>query len=72
MEYYRNSGGNSGVSPYEIGTDYIKVRFSGNFKTYTYSYRKAGSMHVETMKRLARSGSGLNRYINRNVKNLYD
>lgn len=72
MERYRNSGGDSGVSSYEIGTDYITVKFSGSFQTYRYSYRKAGQNHVEIMKRLARSGSGLNSYINRYVKNLYD
>lgn len=68
MERYRNSGGDSGVSSFEIGADYITVKFSGSFR----SYRKAGQNHVETMKRLARSGRGLNSYINRYVKNLYD
>ncbi len=72
MERYRNSGGDSGVSSFEIGTDYIIVKFLGSVRTYRYSYRKAGQHHVDTMKRLARSGSGLNSYINRNVKNLYD
>lgn len=60
------------MSAYEIGTDYIKVKFSGTFRTYTYSYRKAGSSHVENMKRLAQNGSGLNTYINRYVKHLHD
>ena len=72
MVQYRNSGGDSGVSAYEIGADYIKVRFSGTGKTYTYSYRKAGGTHVENMKNLAQSGSGLNSYINKHVKHLYD
>lgn len=72
MERYRNSGGDSGVSAYEIGSDYIIVKFSGTVRAYRYSYRKAGQRHVETMKRLARSGSGLNSYINRYVKKLYD
>lgn len=72
MERYRNSGGDSGVSSFEIGADYITVKFSGTIRIYRYSYKKAGQNHVETMKRLARSGSGLNSYINRYVKNLYD
>lgn len=72
MERYRNSGGDSGVSAYEIGSDYIIVKFSGTAKTYRYSYRKAGQNHVENLKRLAKSGSGLNSYINIHVKNLYD
>jgi hypothetical protein len=72
MEKYSNKGGDSGVSAYEIGHDYIKVKFSRTFRTYTYSYRKAGSVHVENMKRLAQSGNGLNSYINKYVKELYD
>ena len=72
MERYRNASGDSGVSGYEIGPDYIAVKFSGTFRTYTYSYRKAGRNHVEQMKILARNGSGLNTYINKYVKHLYD
>lgn len=72
MEKYRNSGGDSGVSSFETGEDYILVKFSGKVRTYRYSYRKAGQQHVEALKRLARIGSGLNSYINRYVKNLYD
>lgn len=72
MESYRNSSGDSGVSAYEIGTDYIAIKFSSTTKIYIYSHRKAGYTHVENMKRLAQSGSGLNSYVNRYVKNLYD
>jgi hypothetical protein len=73
MERYRNSSGNSGVYGYEIGNDYIRVKFTGNSKTYQYSYTgKAGRNHVDNMKSLARSGSGLNSYINSYVKYKYD
>jgi hypothetical protein len=72
MERYRNSGGDSGVSAYELGSDYIRVKFGGNSRIYTYSYRKAGRSHVEQMKGLAQGGSGLNSYINKHVKFLYD
>lgn len=72
MERYRNSGGDSGVSAYEIGSDYIIVKFSGTARTYRYSYRKAGQNNVENLKRLAQNGSGLNSYINNHVKFLYD
>lgn len=72
MERYRNTGGDSGVSAYEIGSDYIIVKFSGTTRTYRYSYKKAGVSHVEKMKRLAINGSGLNSYINHFVKNLFD
>ncbi|WP_445737353.1 hypothetical protein [Mariniflexile sp.] len=72
MERYRNSGGDSGVSSYEIGSDYIIVKFSGTARTYRYSHRKAGQIHVENLKRLAQNGSGLNSYINQFVKFKYD
>lgn len=72
MEKYKNIGRDSNVESYEIGIDSIRVKFNGTTKVYSYSYRKAGRDHVEQMKVLARNGSGLNSYINRNVKNLYD
>lgn len=72
MEKYKNLGRDSNVESYEIGIDSIRVKFNGTTKVYSYSYRKAGRDHVEQMKVLARNGSGLNSYINRNVKNLYD
>lgn len=73
MERYKNSSGKSGVSGYEIGADYIKVAFTGNSRTYSYSYNgKAGKTHVENMKKFAASGSGLNSYINKYTKKLYD
>jgi hypothetical protein len=72
IEIYRNSGGNSGVSTYQIGSDFIIVKFSGTASPYKYSYQKAGQSHVENLKQLARRGSGLNSYIYKYVKNLYD
>jgi hypothetical protein len=70
MEKYKNS--NSGIYSYEIGDDYIKIRFKSSSKIYRYSYRKAGNRNVDNMKSLAIRGSGLNGYINSTVKNLYD
>lgn len=72
METYGNAGGDSGISAYEIGADYVSVQFSNTGKVYTYSYGRAGKSHVDQMKILARNGSGLNSYIMRNVKSLFD
>lgn len=72
MERYKNLSRKSGISSFECGADYITVCFTGTGKTYTYSYRKAGSIHVEAMKRLAVEGRGLATYISRYVKDLYD
>lgn len=71
MERYGNIGRGSGVSEYELGTDYIKVKFSDG-STYLYSYRKPGSYHVDQMKNIAQNGIGLNSYINKNVKFKYE
>lgn len=70
MTRYRDLGGNSGVQAYELGDDYIKVRFSDG-GLYLYTYSSAGSSFIETMKSLARSGSGLNSYINKYVRKRY-
>lgn len=70
-EKYKDIDGDSGVLFYEILPDAIRVYFRAN-SYYTYSYRKAGKFHVEKMKILARSGNGLNSYIQRNVKFKYD
>lgn len=73
MEVYRDSGGNSGVASYEIGPDYIIVLFMKTSKPYRYSHNgRAGRLHVENLKQLARNGSGLNAYINKHVKDKYD
>lgn len=72
MVKYRNSGGKSGVDSYEIGKDYITIKFIRTSKTYTYSYRRAGKSNVEEMKILAINGKGLNSFINEYVRNLYD
>lgn len=71
MEIYMNLGNASGVSSYGIGEDFIIVVFSTG-KPYRYSYGKAGRMHVEKMKELAKNGRGLNSYINKYVRNDYD
>lgn len=72
MERYLDLDGDSGVVGYEIGDNFIRVQFDRTFKTYTYSYRSAGIDRVEDMKRLAISGDGLNFYIMKYAKKLYE
>lgn len=72
MVQYRNLARNSGIQSYEIGSDYIKLKYNGTDKTYTFSYDKAGKNHVEQMKTLAERGYGLNSYIHHNVKFQFD
>lgn len=72
MKSYANRGGNSNVQSYEIGNDFIAVKFKGTSKIYVYSYRIAGSHKVERAKQLAEAGSGLNSYIQLNMKNDFE
>lgn len=72
MQGYKNLGGNSNVQSYEIGNDYIDVVFHGTAKVYRYSYASAGIEHVEQAKKLAVAGRGLNSYIMRHMRLLYE
>ena len=70
MEIYCDTHGDSGVSAFKVGTDFIIVRFTKG-GTYLYDYFTTGSYHVNNMIRLARLGNGLNGYINLNAKHTY-
>ncbi len=70
MERYSNLGGNSGIAAYESGPDFIRVQFSDG-AVYLYTYASAGSHNIERMKQLARSGQGLNSFINTNARKAY-
>ena len=70
MERYRNRGGDSGIVAYEIGLDFITVKFSDR-SVYLYTYQSAGRANIERMKRLAIAGEGLNSFINRRVRKRY-
>lgn len=70
MERYANRNGDSGVSSYEIGSNFILVGFTSG-SVYEYTYSSAGSGNIERMKGLAMNGSGLNSFIKRNVDKKY-
>jgi hypothetical protein len=71
MVPYKNLSGKSGVVAYENGVDYIIVQFKEGKETiYTYTYQSAGSSAIETMKRLAVAGTGLNSYVSTNKQNI--
>jgi hypothetical protein len=71
MEKYKNKSGNSGVTHYEIGNDFIKIKFENNPEIYTYNYQIPGSSAVEKMKALAKDGEGLSTFITQEVKDDY-
>lgn len=72
MKHYKDINGDSGISAYEYGEDWIRVQFKYG-GTYEYRSSGIGSTHLNMMKRLADSGDGLNAYINTNpdVKKAY-
>lgn len=70
MEKYGNKNGDSGISGYQIGAEYIWVEFSTG-SIYEYTYSSAGQNSIETMKSLAIAGIGLNGFINSYVKFKY-
>lgn len=70
MEHYKNLSGKSGVSAYEIGSDYIKVIFKDG-GSYLYNNVATGTRNIEEMKKLAGIGRGLNTYINGHVRKAY-
>lgn len=71
MPRYKNLSGSSGVRSYEIGDDYIVVRFV-NADAYHYSYKRPGKLFVERMKKLAAAGKGLSTYISQRVRERYE
>jgi hypothetical protein len=62
MERYRNLSGDSGVDAYELGDDFIKVRFKPGV-VYWYTAASIGARHLAVLKRLAQRGRGLGTYI---------
>ena len=65
MKAYRDINGDSGISAYDYGDDWINVRFKDGM-TYEYRASKIGQAHITEMKALADAGDGLNSYIMRN------
>ncbi len=70
MQRYSNYSGNSGVTGYEIGSNFIDIQFQDG-AVYRYTYNSAGASYVEQMKQLAVNGKGLSSFISRYVKNNY-
>ena len=70
MNKYLNRGGDSNISAYELGSDYIKAQFNDG-SIYLYTYASAGQQNIEKMKELAVRGQGLNSFINKYVRKDY-
>lgn len=70
MHRYKNLSGKSGVVGYDIGLDFVRVKFR-NGCIYAYNHESAGVLNVRLMKTLATRGLGLSTFISTVVQNLY-
>lgn len=68
---YRDVDNDSPITSYELPNGGITVRF-GRGKSYTYTKASAGASRVARMRKLARAGDGLARYISRNAHDLFE
>ena len=69
-ERYRILNGDSGVTFYAIGADFIAVQFKDP-NVYIYDHTRPGLAHVEKMKALATGGRGLGSYISQHVRKAF-
>ena len=69
-ERYRNLNGDSGVTYFAVGDDFLAVQF-GDPTVYVYDYVQPGREHVEKMKELAVAGRGLGTYISKYVRKAF-
>jgi hypothetical protein len=70
MNTYHDHHGNSGVSAYNIGPNFIIVQFKSG-ERYLYNYVTPGRKQVEAMKKLATRNEGLSTYISQHVRDHY-
>lgn len=70
MQRYKNLGGISAVSAFEIADDSIIVQFNDG-ATYLFNGSKPGKQYVDRMQQLAIAGQGLNSFISKSIKKNY-
>ena len=63
MKRYGNLHGNSGIAAYEEEAKSIRIQFTSG-SIYLYTYESAGKDDIEEIKKLAKEGEGLTRFIN--------
>ena len=71
MQRYRNRNEVSGVVAYELGEDFIDVKFVDG-DIYHYTARRPGAHDVQHMKELALRGEGLSTFISRHIRTRYE
>ena len=69
-ERYKSLNGDSGITHYAIGPDFIAVQFQDP-TVYIYDWVRPGRTHVEQMTAQAIAGRGLGTYISKHVRKAY-
>lgn len=64
---YKNLGGKSAVTMYELEKDAVNVRFADH-SAYRYTNQSAGPENIAKMKTLALAGKGLGTFIESSLK----
>ena len=70
MSPYANHSGKAGITAFELGGDYLDIRFVDG-SVYRYTYQSTGVSNIEKMKKLALAGRGLTTFINKTVRTQY-
>lgn len=70
MQLYSENA-KAGVHLYEIGEDYIIIRFHNASYDYKFTYESAGKVAVEIMKKMAAQRKGLSTYVSTQVKDKF-
>jgi hypothetical protein len=64
MIRYNDRSGSSGILYYQIGKDFIEIKFKTEpSAVYVYTNKLSGKKHIDAMKKLAARGEGLSTYI---------
>lgn len=71
MQRYGNQSGSSGVVAFELGEEFIDVKFRSG-EIYHYTSRRPGFRDVAHMKELALRGEGLSTFISRHIRTRYE
>lgn len=68
---YKNLGGKSIISQYEIEKDAVNLRFTDH-SSYRYTNQSAGRDNIAKMKELALAGKGLGTFVESSLKDRFE
>jgi hypothetical protein len=72
MREYGSRGGTRGVSHYEIGPNFIRLRFRHDPRVFVYTDKRPGLAKVMVMQHLAVEGEGLTSFVHQQAAGDYE